>query len=251
MAKILAISSQVIYGPVGLNAIVPTLQALGHDVLALPTVVLSNHPGHGTPTGSALQIQPYIQALENIGAFNTLDAIITGYFANAQQVEQVAHLISNINPPLVCVDPVLGDHGKLYVSEAVAVAIRDKLLPIASILMPNVFELSWLTGMPTATEVEAITAARSLNVPEVIATSIPAGQDVATLRITPSDVSIVKNLKRMGVPNGTGDMLSGLYVARLLGGDRKTALQDSITLLQRAIMLSGDTKILAVAEALA
>jgi len=47
--RILCISSQVAYGPVGNTAAVPALQAMGHEVLALPTILLSNHPGHGTP----------------------------------------------------------------------------------------------------------------------------------------------------------------------------------------------------------
>ena len=45
--RILSISSQVAYGPVGNSAAVPALQAMGHEVLAIPTVMLSNHPGHG------------------------------------------------------------------------------------------------------------------------------------------------------------------------------------------------------------
>ena len=47
---------------------------------------------------------------------------------------------------LVCVDPILGDAGKLYVAEETAEAIRDQLLPLASIATPNLFELQWLSG---------------------------------------------------------------------------------------------------------
>ncbi len=46
MARILAISSHVAHGHVGLGAIVPALNRLGHEVIALPTVLLSNHPRH-------------------------------------------------------------------------------------------------------------------------------------------------------------------------------------------------------------
>ena len=38
MARVLVISSQVARGHVGLAAIVPALQGLGHEVIALPTV---------------------------------------------------------------------------------------------------------------------------------------------------------------------------------------------------------------------
>ena len=45
MAKVLAISSHVVRGHVGLDATVPALQYLGHEVWALPTVLLSSRPG--------------------------------------------------------------------------------------------------------------------------------------------------------------------------------------------------------------
>ena len=42
MARILAISSHVVRGHVGLAASVPALQWLGHEVWALPTVILAS-----------------------------------------------------------------------------------------------------------------------------------------------------------------------------------------------------------------
>ena len=47
MAKVLAISSHVVRGHVGLAATVPALQWLGHEVWALPTVLLASRPGLG------------------------------------------------------------------------------------------------------------------------------------------------------------------------------------------------------------
>ena len=44
------------------------------------------------------------------------------------------------------VDPVLGDAGRLYVAQETAEAIRDRLIPLADIATPNLFELGWLTG---------------------------------------------------------------------------------------------------------
>ena len=166
MARVLAISSQVVYGPVGLNCIVPALQSGGHEVLAIPTILLSNHPGHGKPEGratAAAEMSAMITTLKKLGAFENLDAIITGYFASAEQIEIVAAFIAKLKCSIVLIDPVLGDHGKLYVGEAVAQAIRDKLLPLATIVTPNAFELSWLTGLPIGSSKEAVHAARRLS----------------------------------------------------------------------------------------
>jgi pyridoxine kinase len=251
MAKILAISSQVIYGPVGLNAIVPALQAEGHDVLALPTVLLSNHPGHGKPAGGAIEIDPLIKVLENLEALKSLDAVITGYFASSQQVEIAADLIARLRPSIILIDPVLGDHGRLYVGQSVAEAIRDKLIPLATIITPNAFELSWLTGLAVSNEIEAVVAARALKIATTLATSIPEGpQHLATLEVTSTNVIKMVNENLKSVPNGTGDFLAGLYLARQFRQDKRFALKSSLDILHRAISLSGETKILAVTAAL-
>jgi pyridoxine kinase len=254
MARVLAISSQVVYGPVGLNCIVPALQAQGHEVLAIPTVLLSNHPGHGKPTGRATSPDEFagiIEALEKLKAFDHLDAIITGYFASAEQVKIASKLIVKCNCKIILVDPVIGDDGKLYVSETVANAIRDQLLPLASIITPNAFELSWLTKHDVRNRQEAVTAARTMASVDVIATSVPEGSDkLCTLRVTENDVEDFTSNKMKLVPNGTGDFLSGLYLAHLLGNRPAQALADAISILQRAITLSKGTSVLAVAQSL-
>jgi pyridoxine kinase len=244
----------VVFGPVGLTAIVPALQAEGHDVMALPTVLLSNHPGHGKPIGKAVaadEISAMLVALENLDAFQNLDAVLTGYFSSAEQVAVVAEFIARHRPKIVLVDPVIGDHGKLYVAETVANAIRDLLLPLASIATPNVFELSWLTGEAVGDIETATVASRKLQIPEVIVTSVHV--DYATLgilRVTATDVSQVDTPKFGNVPNGTGDFLSGLYLARQFSSERGSVLKICSRILQKAIALSGTTNVLAVAEAL-
>ena len=246
MARILAISSQVVFGPVGLTAIVPALQAQGHEVLALPTVILSNHPGHGPPAGVATPVAEMVAALERIGALENLDAVLTGYFANPGQVSAVAKLISHLKVNTILVDPVLGDDGRLYVDEAVAAALRDELLPLATIATPNVFELHWLTGNAVGNLSAAVAAARLLPAEEVIATSVPDGDDLATLRITADGVQHIKTRRRTIVPHGTGDFLSGLYLAHLLKADPPSAFTTAMAQLEAAIAASEGTSVLQV-----
>ncbi|WP_234892563.1 bifunctional hydroxymethylpyrimidine kinase/phosphomethylpyrimidine kinase [Sinorhizobium meliloti] len=58
-----------------------------------------------------------------------------------------------VNPALTYLcNPVMGDTGSgLYVPEAIADVMRDRLLPMADIATPNLFELSWLTERKVAT----------------------------------------------------------------------------------------------------
>ena len=252
MARVLTISSQVVYGPVGLNCIVPALQAQGHEVLAIPTILLSNHPGHGKPEGRATapaELVAMIAALEKLGALENLDAVITGYFASAEQIEIVAALIARLTCKIILIDPVLGDHGKLYVGQTVAETIRDKLVPLATILTPNAFELSWLTGLPAQNTDQAIAAARSLEIAEVIATSVvKSSLELSTLRITAEHVETITTSMEANVPNGTGDYLSGLYLAGLLGANPQSSFADAMNKLQHAIFRSKGTAVLDVAK---
>lgn len=252
--RVLSISSQVVWGPVGNSAAVPALQARGHEVLPLPTITLSNHPGHGAPKGFRTGPEDMAQmlaSLEALGSLRHLDAVLTGYFASPEQVEEVAKLIARIHPSFVLIDPVIGDHGRLYVPEAVAKAIRSHLLPLASCLTPNGFELAWLSGREVTDEASAIAAARVLGIPEVLATSIPAqGDMLATLLVTADEVHAVATPKLPSVPHGTGDFLSGLYLAARLSMPSPQALATAMQTLQRAIALSAGTPVLDVAGAL-
>ena len=251
--KVLSISSQVVWGPVGNSAAVPALQAKGHEVLALPTITLSNHPGHGAPAGFRTQADDMARmfaALEAQGALSDLGAVLTGYFATAGQVEEVSELLDRVSVLFLLVDPVMGDHGRLYIPQDVAEAIRTHLLPRANCLTPNAFELAWLSGHEVTDEASAIAAARSLALPEVLATSVPAQDGLATLLVMPHEVHRIAAPKLAKVPNGTGDFLSGLYLAARLAQSPQQAFASAMKTLARAIALSSGTTVLNVAGAL-
>ena len=218
MALVLCISSQTVYGPVGNSAAVPALQAEGHEVMQIPTVILSNHPGHGKPAGQSTPaplLEDMFEALNRIKAFEGLTAVMTGYFTSAAQViaaaKQIAALKAKHESLHVLVDPVIGDHGALYVGEEVAEAIRDHLIPLATITTPNLFELGWLTGVD-----DVATAVKRLNVAETIVTSIPVGGHLVTRLYAGGEIKNHTISRHAKVPNGTGDFLSGCYLAERL-----------------------------------
>ena len=219
MAQILAISSQVARGHVGLSAIVPALNELGHGVIALPTVLLSNHPGHpniaGQPTDPALLGQ-MADALEANGWLAGIDVILSGYLPSAAHVEFVTATVARVRQRrpdcrYLC-DPVLGDDPKgLYIDKGAASAIRQLLLPLADVILPNRFELAWLSGVPVTSPAEAVSAARSLGVETAIATSIPSATGLLlTMQIDANHAIACAVARRTSVPNGTGDLLSAL-----------------------------------------
>jgi pyridoxine kinase len=225
-ARVLAVSSQVIYGPVGNSAAVPGMQKLGLEVLVLPTVLLSNHPGHGSPVRQAVAAETMKAMLERVADHGWLDGlagVMTGYFVDAAQAEVAAEAIAQLkaaNPDLLYVcDPILGDDDPgLYVPEEVARAIGSRLVPLADVITPNRFELAWLAGADVTGPASAVQPARSL-APVCLATSVPASDDgIATMLIGGDIVWVVETRRRAQVPHGTGDLLSGLLLAHLVGG---------------------------------
>jgi pyridoxine kinase len=223
MARVLAISSHVVRGHVGLDATVPGLQALGHEVWSLPTVTFASRPGLGRMARldpAAADLAALLAALEADGCWAGLDAVLTGYFPSANTVEVAADAVARIKSTSarvrVLVDPVLGDAGKLYVAPDTAAAIRDRLLPLADIATPNLFELGWLSG-GAADRAGIIAAARRLGPATVVVTSaLETVGGVTTLLVTPVDA--VEHCERglANIPNGAGDLFAGLLLGHLL-----------------------------------
>ena len=251
MAKVFAISSQTIFGPVGNSAAVPALQAEGHEVLALPTILLSFHPGHGAPSGQrtpAPLMQEMIEKLEKLGALENCDAVMTGYFADAEQVKVAAQVAAKIKKQnsscMVLVDPVIGDDGALYVPQAVAEAIRDLLVPLATIATPNAFELAWLTGKDVGGEKSAADTASHLGLAETLITSVPSGDALITMLIAEGGTQLHASKRLAHVPHGTGDFLSGLYLAHRLKHLPAEAFHRAVAQLEAAIAQSSGSSVL-------
>src|SRR5438477_11235056 len=75
------------------------------------------------------------------------DAAKTGALGNREIIEAVCKAAGDFHFPLV-VDPVLvSQHGKLLVTEDARQAIRDRLIPCATLLTPNLAEAAELTGL--------------------------------------------------------------------------------------------------------
>ena len=235
MAKVLAISSHVVRGQVGLAATEPALQWLGHEVWALPTVLLASRPGLGRMIRHELpasDLAGMLAALESDGCWPSLDAVLTGYFVTADGAAAAAQAIGRIkaaNPRvLVLVDPILGDGGKLYVAQATAEAIRDMLLPLAAIATPNLFELAWLTGTVPENLNDAAQAAQRLGPPLVVVTSAGESETgIATLLVTGGERIEREAPKRADIANGAGDLLAGLLLGHLLNGRAAPAALDA------------------------
>lgn len=224
---VIAISSHVIRGSVGNRAAVFALEALGVPVWAMPTVILPWHPGHGPSTRMVTPADIFEQMIDDLIASpwtGEIKAILTGYFGHPDQPAAVARLVKSLrqkNPDLFfACDPVIGDKGGLYVPQATAEAIRDHLLPLASLATPNRYELAWLAEADLETNSAIMDAAIALGPPKMLVTSaVPmmAG-GTGNLYVTGSAALLAEHRVIENAPNGLGDLLSAVFLARLLSG---------------------------------
>lgn len=227
MARVLAISSHVAYGSVGLASIVPALHWLGHEVMPLPTVVLSCNPAYPHFAGDAVPAERIVAIAEALTANGWLagtDAVVTGYLPTRDHVSAAraaVAMVRSANPAAryLC-DPVFGDEpGGLYLPEAVATAIATDLMPLADLATPNSFELAWLAKTPVGSPTEARDAARKLAAPTLLATSVPDGDNrLANVLVTGDDALACSVKLREDAPHGTGDMLCAMFLGQLLNG---------------------------------
>lgn len=228
MARILAISSLVASGHVGLSAAWPVLTAFGHETIALPTRLLSNHPAqphsaaHDIPVAT---LAAMLDALAANGRLAAIDLVLTGYLPSRAYCDLALSAIARVrqqSPAVrILVDPILGDDPDgLYVSADAAAAIRDTLLPLADIATPNRFELSWLTGCEVTEIATATAAAGRLPCPMLLATSIPAANPghLANVLCLLGRSSAASTVIRTGAPHGTGDLLAALFAGHVLSG---------------------------------
>jgi pyridoxine kinase len=222
---VIVISSHVVRGTVGNRAAVFALETLGHPVWALPTVILPWHPGHGKSTRVMLSQEEFdamISDLTRAPWRGEVKAVLTGYLGSAAQVRSVARLVESLraeNPDLLYMcDPVCGDEKGLYIAEETAVAIRDDLIPLASIATPNRFELAWLAGAPLETNGQIMEAALALGPSRMLVTSalpLMAGS-TGNLYLSGRNALLAEHRLVPDPPNGTGDLLAAIFLSRLM-----------------------------------
>ncbi len=230
MTRALLMSSFVASSRVGGGAQSLALAVLGIDTVLAPTVLFGRHPGLGAPGGGAVSpdlFQGVLDGIEAKGDFAAFDLVLTGYFSHPDQIDAAAKSIDAIraartaagfSPPLVLVDPVMGDTGKgLYVKPEVAAALAQHLVPRADILAPNAWELGHLSGLPVTDPASALAAARTMG-RTVMVSSVPCEDGLGVVLALKSEAWLVTHALLPSAPNGVGDLLAALMAQACLAG---------------------------------
>lgn len=222
MKRALVISSQVAASSVGANNTAFCLRRLGVDTIVLPTTLMGRHPGWGDPGGTVTHPSILSDMWEGIKAQNLrFDAVITGYMGSLENVRLaeriIAEIKSDVSAPLIIVDPVMGDAGKLYIPVEVADAIMTGLIPNADIITPNAWEFSHIVKTDFKTREQVKTALLDYSGCALV-TSVEHHGMIGALSYHPKGLTFIGHEVFDSVPNGGGDAITGILAALVLGG---------------------------------
>ncbi|GJE00403.1 pyridoxal kinase PdxY [Methylobacterium isbiliense] len=168
--NILSIQSHVAYGHVGNASAVFPMQRLGVEVWPIHTVQFSNHTGYGAWRGRVFDgaaIADLVEGIAERGVLPECDGVLSGYIGSAEIGEAILGAVARVRAAnaaaLYCCDPVIGDVGRgVFVRPGVPEFMRDRALPAADLITPNLFELQFLSGRACGSLAEAKRAVAAL-----------------------------------------------------------------------------------------
>jgi hydroxymethylpyrimidine/phosphomethylpyrimidine kinase len=147
ISRALTIAGSDSGGGAGIQADLKTFQELGaYGMSAITAVTAQNTLGvHGV---YPVSIEGIVQQIDAIGEDLGTDALKTGMLFSGEVIEAVSERIHHYGWDNIVVDPVMIAKGgaKLLQDEAVR-TLKEKLIPLTSVITPNIPEAEVLTEM--------------------------------------------------------------------------------------------------------
>jgi hydroxymethylpyrimidine/phosphomethylpyrimidine kinase len=241
--RLLTIAGSDSGGGAGIQADLKTFAAHGAYGMSVITALTAQNTRE---VRAVLEVPPEMVAaqidavLEDIGA----DAVKIGMLASAPLIRTVAarlrtHLAGTGVP--IVLDPVMvAKSGDRLLREDAVAALKAELLPLATLVTPNLPELETLTGLPAGTEAERLRAAEALAAlgPAVLAKGGHGeGEEVVDLLLADGRIHRFAHPRlHTRSTHGTGCTLSSAIAARLGAGEElPVAVEGAIRYLQGAM----------------
>ncbi|MEK5332548.1 bifunctional hydroxymethylpyrimidine kinase/phosphomethylpyrimidine kinase [Lysinibacillus sp. FSL W8-0992] len=164
MKKACTIAGSAARGGAGIQADLKTFQELGVYGTSAITAFVATHPH--TKQGVYTQSLEVIEAqLHTISSQIGIDALKTGMLFTKDIIELVADWLPSAQVKQVVIDPVMfGKVGTALMEEGAMTSLKDKLLPHATIMTPNMPEAEYLLGGRSLTTISDLQdAARDLH----------------------------------------------------------------------------------------
>jgi len=210
-------------GGAGIQADLKTFAAHGVHGLSVIAALTAQH----TRGVTAVHLPPpeFLRAqLDAVFDDFSIAAVKIGMLANAEIIHSVADALEDHPPPKIVLDPVMvATSGAKLLEDSALAALRERLLPLADLLTPNLPEAELLLGHPITTSAEmdaALPALRALGARAVLLKGghLDEGGEVID-RFEDGQISTRFTHPRRDVDgHGTGCTLSSAIAAQLCRG---------------------------------
>lgn len=258
VSRVAAIHDLSGYGRASLAVVIPILSTMGVQVCSLPTAVLSTHTGGFEGyrfVDLTDHMEGFIDHWHRLGI--EFDCIYSGFLGSPRQINIISNFIDKFssNHPLVVIDPVMGDNGRLYSTMNNEMVQKMKsLVKKANIITPNFTEAAYLLDEKydlkiTEQQVKDWLVRLARMGPEVvIITSVPEpnlSKNTSVIAYNKEDGRFWK-VSCVYIPAhypGTGDAFTSVIVGSLLQGDSlPIALDRGVQFITAAIRASYGSK---------
>jgi hydroxymethylpyrimidine kinase/phosphomethylpyrimidine kinase len=239
MKCVLSIAGSDSGGGAGIQADIKTITSLGaHALTVLTALTAQNSLGvsaiHPVPSGFiARQIKAVVED-------RPPDSVKVGMVFTAAAVKAVSRMIAKYKLSPVVVDPVLrASTGRLLLEPDAIRVLRERLLPLATVVTPNLDEAELLTGRRVRTLKEMERAALEIfgMGPQVVIKGGHLKRESSDVFFDGKDVTVFPGKKIASQStHGTGCVFSSAVATLLaLGENLNEAVESAHELVRRAI----------------
>ena len=227
---VLTIAGSDSSGGAGIQADLKTMLANGvYGMSAITALTAQNTTG----VTAISEVAPEFLGQQIDAVFTDIfpDAVKTGMVANAELIEVIAEKLTYYKARNIVVDPVMiATSGARLISEKSIVVLKEKVLPIATVVTPNIPEAEVLSGMKITSKSDMEKAAGFINETYGCAVLLKGGHSISDaddLLFENGEITWFEGV-RIDNPNthGTGCTLSSAIASNLAKGyDLKTAVR--------------------------
>lgn len=217
-------------GGAGVQADIKTMTANGvYAMSAITALVAQNTTG----VQGIFEVTPDFLALQLDSVFTDIrpDAVKTGMVSSIGLIEVIAQKLQEYRAENLVVDPVMvTTSGSKLISDDAIDALKERLLPLATVLTPNIPEAEVLSGMAIRTPDDMVAAAKAISEQYHCAVLCKGGHQLndANDLLWRNGTAKWFNGKRIDNPNthGAGCTLSSAIASNLAKGyDLDTSVQ--------------------------
>lgn len=222
MKTVLTIAGSDSSGGAGIQADIKTMICNGvYAMSAITALTAQNTVG----VTAIMDVTPDFlgEQLDNVFTDIYPDAVKIGMVSNGALIKVIAEKLKEYKAQRTVIDPVMvATSGSKLISDEAMDALKDRLLPLAAVLTPNIPEAEVLSGMEVKTEEDMILAAEKISKTYLCAVLLKGGHqlnDANDLLYRDGSYKWFFG-KRIDNPNthGTGCTLSSAIASNLAKG---------------------------------